>query len=615
MMNLIYFIYGDIPEYFYDNLHQVLTINIYSDQTTIYILTNEKNFEQLYKKIKQLNSKQACSIKLSSIDDFDEILENDINFIKLTNQFDSFNNSNFRNGFWKYTLFRFIYINELILKLNLKNVFHIENDVLMYESFNTIYNLNYTDSTRHKLWIVQDSSNRVIPSLLYIPNFTILNEFIQFIYSTYNSSNQFINDMNLLGMFPSKLKHFLPNNENNSNYIYDGACLGQYLAGIDLRNSELYKEIDYINPTIGFVNETSEFKPNIAKFEFKMENNLLKPKMILNNKTYNIVNLHIHSKDLYKYNSNFNFKYKDIITGDRITSLCDFVICSPKIYDFHKYLNIFAKDVLLVNDWHNIQYEKVNKYLENINKNELKLFIYTHELYLFQTKLLPHLNKNLKYVYYVHNSDNSFNTTNSLLLKHNTTLKVYAQNIDYNLSPKLEFLPIGLANKMWPHGDLNTLFEQMSKSYKYKKIEHNNIYVNLNPSTYAPRQKILNSMLKNNFWKNQLKSNKTFSEYIKELNSYKFSLCIRGNGLDTHRFWESLYLGVIPVLIDNPEFKMENFIKYLNYAKIPCFIIKLNNLNEFVEKYKPDYFNQVLYNSILKNFNKDVLKLSHYSKI
>jgi hypothetical protein len=122
-------------------------------------------------------------------------------------------------------------------------------------------------------------------------------------------------------------------------------------------------------------------------------------------------------------------------------------------------------------------------------------------------------------------------------------------------------------------------------------------------------------MLKNNFWKLQLKSNKSFPEYIKELSSYKFSLCIRGNGLDTHRFWESLYLGVIPVLIDNPKFKMENFIKYIHYAKIPCYVIKLDNLNEFVERYKPDFFNQVLYNSIWKNYNKDVLKISHYSKI
>jgi hypothetical protein len=613
MLNLIYFHYGNIPEYFYDNLHQVLSIN--NNNTTIYILTNEKNFENIFKKIKKLNTKQSCNIILSSIDDLDEILKDDINFIKLSNQFDSFNNSSFRNGFWKYTLFRFIYINELIFKLNLKNIFHIENDVLMYESFNTIYNLNYSDSTKHKLWVIQDSSNRVIPSLLFIPSFTILNEFIQFMYSTYNSSSYFINDMNLLGMFSSKLKHFLPNDENNSNYIYDGACLGQYVAGIDLRNSELYKEINYINPTIGFVNETSNFKPNTAKFQFKLENNLVKPKMILNNKTYNIVNLHIHSKDLYKYNSNFNLKYSDIITGDRITSLCDFVICSPQIYTFHKKLNVYANDVLLVNDWNNIQYEKLNKYLENLNKNQIKLFIYTHELNLFQTKLLPYLNINFKYIYYIHNSDNSFNSMHSLLLKNITTLKVYSQNIDYPLSPKLEFLPIGLANKMWPHGDLNILFEQMSNSYKYKKQEFNNIYINLNTSTYSPRQKILDSMLKNNFWKLQLKSNKSFPEYIKELSSYKFSLCIRGNGLDTHRFWESLYLGVIPVLIDNPKFKMENFIKYLHYAKIPCYVIKLDNLNEFVERYKPDFFNQVLYNSIWKNYNKDVLKISHYSKI
>ena len=48
MLNLIYFHYGNIPEYFYDNLHQVLSIN--NNNTTIYILTNEKNFENIKKK-------------------------------------------------------------------------------------------------------------------------------------------------------------------------------------------------------------------------------------------------------------------------------------------------------------------------------------------------------------------------------------------------------------------------------------------------------------------------------------------------------------------------------------------------------------------------------------
>jgi hypothetical protein len=36
--------------------------------------------------------------------------------------------------------------------------------------------------------------------------------------------------------------------------------------------------------------------------------------------------------------------------------------------------------------------------------------------------------------------------------------------------------------------------------------------------------------------------------YKEELLDHKFILCPRGNGVDTHRMWEALYCGVIPVV-------------------------------------------------------------------
>ena len=516
-----------------------------------------------------------------------------------------------RNGFWQYTLFRFIYINEFIKLTNIKNIFHIENDVMMYESFNKIYELNtINNNSLDKLWVVQDSVTRVIPSLLFFKSSIILNEFVEYIYSVYNSSsNILINDMDLLGNYPKELKHFLINNENDSNYIYDGACLGQYIAGIDLRNT-LYIENNFINPTRHFINETSDFKPNTAKFKFVYENNLYKPKMYINNKTYNIVNLHIHSKDLYKYSSKFNLKYNDIITGDRITSLCDFVLCTHDIYNFHSKLNDFAKDILIINDWDNIKYEKINEVCKKLNKKNIKIFMYTHMLEKFQEKLLNKLDKSYNYIYYIHNSDNSFNKKHSEILTNNNTLKVFSQNIDYSIDSKLSLLPIGIANNMWKHGDLNILYKQMSIIYKFKK--QHNIYININPSTYDLRQELLQEFMNNFNWKKTLSKNKQYKEYINELSLYRFCLCIRGNGLDTHRFWESLYLGVIPVILDYPLFKLDYFIKYLKKSNIPCLIIKTNNFYEFVNNYKPSYFNEELYNNINISSWNDILKLKYY---
>ena len=40
--------------------------------------------------------------------------------------------------------------------------------------------------------------------------------------------------------------------------------------------------------------------------------------------------------------------------------------------------------------------------------------------------------------------------------------------------------------------------------------------------------------------------------YAKVASSYSYVLCPRGNGLDTHRFWETLYRGSVPVVLESP---------------------------------------------------------------
>jgi len=41
-------------------------------------------------------------------------------------------------------------------------------------------------------------------------------------------------------------------------------------------------------------------------------------------------------------------------------------------------------------------------------------------------------------------------------------------------------------------------------------------------------------------------------KYARLASAYQLILCPRGNGLDTHRFWESLYRGSLPVVIKSP---------------------------------------------------------------
>ena len=44
---------------------------------------------------------------------------------------------------------------------------------------------------------------------------------------------------------------------------------------------------------------------------------------------------------------------------------------------------------------------------------------------------------------------------------------------------------------------------------------------------------------------------------------YQYVACVRGNGIDTHRFWETLYRGRIPIVME------DDWSKSLNHLNLP----------------------------------------------
>ena len=58
-------------------------------------------------------------------------------------------------------------------------------------------------------------------------------------------------------------------------------------------------------------------------------------------------------------------------------------------------------------------------------------------------------------------------------------------------------------------------------------------------------------------------------DYLKNLTKYKFILCPEGNGLDTHRIWESILTNTVPIVIKN-EFT-------LNLKKIGVPLLLIND--------------------------------------
>jgi len=112
--------------------------------------------------------------------------------------------------------------------------------------------------------------------------------------------------------------------------------------------------------------------------------------------------------------------------------------------------------------------------------------------------------------------------------------------------PKLIPLPIGIANSMWAHGNLRTLERAVAQAGRPKCKTP---FVAFDTGTHPARQGV---------WETVRAAfpalpappfvPRRYSSYLEELACHEFALCPRGNGIDTHRFWESLYLDVIPIV-------------------------------------------------------------------
>ena len=245
-----------------------------------------------------------------------------------------------------------------------------------------------------------------------------------------------------------------------------------------------------------------------------------------------------------------------IVTGERIQQLC------------HVYFG-FKEDF----DYNPIIKQQTNKHfnLNNLNiefNNPYYIFCYSHRIKKLSSKI--HLFKN-KFVLITHNSDDEIRNEPEILriLNCSNLDKWYAQNICFD-NPKLYFLPIGIANSQWPHGNINMYNNEITLHNSLNKSK--NIYFNFNIDTNKSKRSICFNILKHKLpWLNNVSP----SENIVRLSQYKFCICPEGNGVDTHRLWEALYLKTVPIVIKS------EFTNILQKNKVPLVI--LNSWNELDE--------------------------------
>lgn len=238
-----------------------------------------------------------------------------------------------------------------------------------------------------------------------------------------------------------------------------------------------------------------------------------------------------------------------VITGEKIQEKCDIYL--GKLDDFNFNPRIAGQ---------------TNKfcYFDNIQSefdNPKLIFSYTHNIYSLANKISFFKND---FILITHNSDENIIECESVItiLNCDKLSKWYTQNMCYE-HEKLFFLFIGLANSQWSHGNLS-IFDNPSIMNNLH-IKSKNIYFNFGISTNSSKRQPCYDLLKDKLeWLQNIQP----IDNLYRLKEYEFCICPEGNGLDTHRLWEALYLKVVPIVIDSA------FSRILQKNKLPIIILE-----------------------------------------
>lgn len=458
----------------------------------------------------------------------------------------------FRNGFWFSASYRFFILADFMSTLDIENCIHLENDVVLY--FDPTERVEQFRAFAE--FAVPLDRVRAIPGIVWFKNADIAAKLTQFISNRSDS-----NDMDTLGAFALRddlgskplptvpLGYAQSKNLALDRYcqgleafggIFDGAAIGQYIGGVHWMNDP--------SDTRFFENESSDFHIADCEFSWKYGEHR-SPVIRFGGIETPALSLHAHSKDLLgvsPYNSASPINKYEYLTGERIQALADLTISSEQVTAFHGRDKILTSVLLEIPEKEEKKWFKKTKihsapdlpFLDACQSVKI-IFVYTHLIWYFKKFIAPRMNK--PFILLTHNSDHAV-TVDDLDLLNNPFLKYwYAQNCEFSHT-KLRALPIGLANSQWGSERLDDM-HQVSQLYSKTHL----LYVNFSSSTHEGRKKIIDAIAQ--LPGVTLGESVDFKSYLMQMAKHQFCLCPRGNGIDTHRFWEAQYLNTIPVLL------------------------------------------------------------------
>lgn len=465
----------------------------------------------------------------------------------ISNQFraQSALNRDFRNGFWYFATERFLVLADFIRHRSVEDVVHLENDVALY--FDPVDKIAAFRSFAD--FAVPLDRIRAIAGLVWFANSRASDRLAQHLLTQLG-----INDMESVGNFcvgnpdfakplPTIPLHYaLEKGLDPTRYsqgielfggLFDAAAIGQYIGGVHWLNTP--------HDSRFFVNESSDLDLRDFDISWSVVDGIRFPVIAKAGIRSTVLSIHAHSKDLCgvsPFNHGVPSDETDVVTGERLQGIADLTISSAPITQFHGADNIRSKRKIEIPQNDAGQLLVPDQAFIDACDSAGTIFIYTHLMLYFKRYVAPRLSK--AYVLIAHNSDHGVGLDDLDLLNQPRLTRLWAQNCEV-AHTKLSPLPIGLANPQWGSTRVAQLVEAARQIEKHKLV-----YVNVSP-THPARANALD--IARQFPGATIESGVTFEQFIAGLALHKFCLCPRGNGIDSHRFWEALYLDCIPVIV------------------------------------------------------------------
>ena len=228
-------------------------------------------------------------------------------------EFESLFNIYDKNDFWTVTATRLIYIENFMADMNLTNVYHFENDVLIY------YNLAAHDKTFRSLYndmaITVGGEIVAMTGFMFIKHSGALADMTKYFidmlrrFGIQGTCDRYripmVNEMFLMRQygidFPGQLRNLptMPFGEYSENVeafnsLFDPASYGQFVGGTQSEGPGAMPQDHYIGRWL---------KKNPQIYIYWNDEGLNLPYLVFDKKVIKINNLHIHSKNLHKYMS------------------------------------------------------------------------------------------------------------------------------------------------------------------------------------------------------------------------------------------------------------------------------------------------------------------------